>query len=663
MIAEIGHYALVLALMIALVQASVPLIGAQRNDPALMALAQPTAIVQALFIATAFLSLTYAFVVSDFSVANVVENSHSAKPLIYKISGVWGNHEGSMLLWVLILSVFGGAVAVFGDNLPSRLRARVLSVQGMIGAGFLAFVLFTSNPFERIYPPAADGNGLNPLLQDPGLAIHPPFLYLGYVGFSIAFAFAVAALIGGQVDAAWARWVRPWTLAAWCCLTAGIALGSLWAYYELGWGGWWYWDPVENASFMPWLLGTALLHSAIVVEKRDALKSWTILLAILTFSLSMVGTFVVRSGVLTSVHAFALDPSRGVFILVLLVVATGGALLLYALRARSLKMGGLFSPVSREGSLVLNNMLLVSATATVFLGTFYPLFVDAFGNDKISVGPPYFNLTFVPLIIPLLIAMAVGPFLGWKRGNLMGVLFRLKATLIASCIVVILAAWLTWGRGAFALIGLFIAAWLFFGTLHGLIERLKLCRISLVDSWSRARHLPRSHYGMFVAHAGIAVMVAGVTGVSAWQEEDILVIKLGDSARISGYDVALESVTEGNGPNYQTTRGVFRITRDGQLIDILVSEKRFYPIRRMDTTEAGIRTNLFENLYVVLGDPDGRGGWAVRLYHHPLVPWIWIGALVMVAGGGLSLSDRRYRVGAPNRSKTRVQAPAMAPAE
>src|SRR5271156_5039000 len=435
MIDEIGHFALVLALCVAAIQAVVPLYGAARGDGALIALARPAALAQFIFIATAFLALMHAYATSDFSVLNVATNSSSAKPLLYKITGVWSNHEGSMMLWVFMLALFGAAVAVFGGNLPPALRARVLSVQAMIGVGFLLFILFTSNPFLRLFPVPADGNGLNPILEDRGLAFHPPCLYAGYVGFSISFCFAIAALIEGRVDPAWARWVRPWTLAAWCALTVGIAMGSWWSYYTLGWGGWWFWDPVENASFMPWLIGTALIHSSIVVEKRDTLKSWTILLAILTFSLSLVGTFLVRSGVLTSVHAFASDPRRGVFILLLLVVVIGGSLTLYAIRAPNLKGGGLFAPLSREGALVLNNLLLTTGAATVLLGTLYPLFLDAVGGPKLSVGFPFFNRTFAPMMIPLLLAVGVGPMLAWKRGDLLGALQRLWAAFAVALVV------------------------------------------------------------------------------------------------------------------------------------------------------------------------------------------------------------------------------------
>ncbi|HLB80969.1 MAG TPA: heme lyase CcmF/NrfE family subunit, partial [Dongiaceae bacterium] len=506
MITELGHYALILALALALVQGTLPLIGAQRGVAAWMELAPTTAAGQFVFIALAFGALTHAYVTSDFSVLNVVENSHSSKPLLYKITGVWANHEGSMLLWVLILAVFGLAVVAFGRNLPPALRARVLGVQGLIGSGFLAFLLLTSNPFLRAAPAPLDGQGLNPLLQDLAMSFHPPFLYLGYVGFSITFAFAVAALIEGRVDAAWARWVRPWALAAWCFLTLGIAMGSWWAYYELGWGGWWFWDPVENASFMPWLAGTALIHSATVVEKRDALKSWTILLAILAFSLSLIGTFLVRSGVLTSVHAFAVDPARGVFILLLLTLAIGGSLTLYALRAPTLKAGGLFAPISREGGLVLNNILMATAAATVFIGTLYPLLLDAVGGGKVSVGAPYFNGTFVPLMVPALLAVAAGPLLPWKRGDLAGALGRLK--LAAAIVAVVVVA--TWGlrtdASVLALFGIALAAWVVGSALAELAERVKLFRAPLGDSLRRAGGVPRAAYGMTVAHIGAGIV-------------------------------------------------------------------------------------------------------------------------------------------------------------
>src|ERR1700759_1343178 len=496
MITELGHFALVLALFVALIQATVPLAGAARRNLAWMAVGGSCAMVEFGLIALAMLALMHAYVTSDFSVINVAENSHTDKPLLYKITGVWGNHEGSMLLWVFMLALCAAAVALFSDNLPPALRARVLAVQGMIGVGFLLFILLTSNPFLRTFPAAPHGGGLNPVVQDPGLAFHPPFLYLGYVGFSVAFAFAVAALIEGRVDAAWARWVRPWTLASWCALTVGIAMGSWWAYYTLGWGGWWFWDPVENASFMPWLVGTALIHSSIVVEKRDTLKTWTILLCIITFSLSLVGTFLVRSGVLTSVHAFATDPARGMFILLLLVVAIGGSLMLYAVRAPALQRGGLFAPISREGALVLNNVLLSCGCATVFLGTLYPLFLDAVGGPKLSVGFPFFNRTFVPLMVPALIAVAVGPLLAWKRGDLRGALQRLWVAFFAALAVALVGLYLAGFKPILALLGLALAAWVGVGVIVEWAERVKLFRAGVAETWRRARHLPRASYAM-----------------------------------------------------------------------------------------------------------------------------------------------------------------------
>ncbi|MFQ5955133.1 MAG: heme lyase CcmF/NrfE family subunit [Kiloniellales bacterium] len=651
MIAEIGHYALILALFAALIQGTLPLIGAQRGHTAWMALSRPAAGVQLIFILLAFLALMHAYVTSDFSVLNVVNNSHSASPLLYKLSGVWGNHEGSMVLWVLILALFGCVVALFGGNLPPTLRARVLAVQGLIGAGFLLFMLFTSNPFERVFPPPPDGNDLNPLLQDPAQSFHPPFLYLGYVGFSMAFSFAVAALVEGRVDAAWARWVRPWTLAAWCSLTLGIAMGSWWAYYELGWGGWWFWDPVENASFMPWLVGTALLHSATVVEKRDALKSWTVLLAITTFSLCLIGTFLVRSGVLTSVHTFAQDPTRGLFILALLVIAIGGSLALYAMRAPSLKAGGLFASISREGSLVLNNLLLTTAAATVFLGTLYPLVLDAITGDTVSVGPPYFHATFVPLMVPMIALMAIGPMLAWKRGDLAGAFARLKLAAAAMAGIALVTWYLESGGPVLAVLGLALAGWLFTGALIELGGRLKLFRVGPAESLRRAVHLPRSAYGMTMAHAGLAVAVAGITASSAWQTERIQVMRPGETVEVAGYGFTFEGARDLHGPNYMIERGTFQVRLGGEPVALLFPEKRFYPVQGRQTTEAAIHTTWFADLYAVIGDGDGQGGWVTRLYHNPLVPWIWVGAVVMVVGGAVSLSDRRHRVGAPARRR------------
>jgi len=659
MIAELGHFALVLALFVALVQSTVPLVGAHRRDVVLMNAARPGAAALFLLVGLAFACLTWAYVTSDFSVINVAENSHTAKPMLYKISGVWGNHEGSLLLWITILTVFGLAVATTGGNIPPQLRARALAVQSMITLGFLAFILFTSNPFTRLDPAPIDGNGLNPLLQDPGLAFHPPMLYLGYVGFSMAFSFAVAALIEGRVDAAWARWVRPWTLLAWVFLTLGIALGSWWAYYELGWGGWWYWDPVENASFMPWLVGTALLHSAIVVEKRDALKSWTILLAILAFAMSLLGTFLVRSGVLTSVHAFATDPTRGVFILLLLVVAIGGSLGLYAWRAPSLKSGGLFAPVSREGALLLNNLLFSTATATVLLGTLYPLIADALELGKVSVGPPFFNATFVPIMIPLFVAMAVGPLMAWKRGDLSGALSRLWMALGAA----LAAAALSWVLTGGSLIdlaaagGIGIAVWLFVATLIEFGERVRLGRAPIAESLRRAGRLPRAAWGMTIAHAGTAVLIVGVTASSAWKEELVQTQMPGETIAMAGYGFTFEGAREVAGPNYTAVRGTFTVTdEEGRVLAALTPEKRTYTQPPMPTTEAAIHTTGVSDLYAVIGDAaeDGSGAHVTRLYYEPGVPLIWYGSLLLALGGIVSLTDRRHRVGAPVRKTAKA---------
>ncbi|EKE78150.1 heme lyase CcmF/NrfE family subunit [Oceanibaculum indicum] len=660
MIAEIGHYALVLALLVSAVQSLVPMLGATRGSAALMATGPAAAAAQFALVLVSFLALTWAFVTSDFSVSNVMQNSHSAKPMLYKITGVWGNHEGSMLLWSLILALFGAMVGVFGRNLPPSLKARVLSVQGMIGVGFLLFILLTSNPFERVFPPPLDGNDLNPLLQDPGLAFHPPFLYLGYVGFSVAFSFAVAALIEGRVDPAWARWVRPWTLAAWTALTLGIALGSWWAYYELGWGGWWFWDPVENASFLPWLAGTALLHSAIVVEKRDALKSWTILLAIITFGLSLMGTFLVRSGILTSVHAFAVDPDRGAFILVLLVLAVGGSLVLYALRAPSLQPGGLFQPVSREGGLVLNNLLLATATATVLLGTLYPLLLDAMTGERVSVGPPFFNATFIPLMVPLVLLMAAGPMLAWKRADLAGVLGRLRVAIGVSVIVALAVFYFATRAPVLSAFGFALATWLLMGVLTDWAERVKLFRVPLGDALRRAGGLPRSAYGMWIAHAGMAVVIYGITGDILWKTESVNASRPGETLSIAGYDLRFDTVRRVQGPNYVAEQGVFTVRRNGDFIAELTPERRVYPVTRMPTTEAAIRSNGLSDLYVVIGESNEGGLWTVRLYHNPLVPWIWFGAVIMAAGGLVSLADRRLRIGAPARQSRDAALPVPA---
>ena len=661
MIPELGHYALVLALGLALVQAFVPLYGARRNDPALMGVAATTAVAQFGFVAIAFGALVSCYLGSDFSVVNVFENSHSAKPLIYKITGVWGNHEGSMLLWVLILSVFGALVAVFGTNLPARLKANVLAVQSWIAVAFYLFILLTSNPFLRIAQAPLEGRDLNPILQDPGLAIHPPLLYLGYVGLSISFSFAIAALIDGRIDAAWARWVRPWTLLAWMFLTLGIAMGSYWAYYTLGWGGWWFWDPVENASLMPWLAATALLHSALVMEKRNALKIWTLLLAIIAFSLSLIGTFLVRSGVLTSVHAFASDPMRGIFILAILVLFIGGALALFAWRAPLLKQGGLFAPISREGALVLNNLFLVSACATVFVGTLYPLALEAMTGDKISVGAPFFNSTFGPLFIPLLIAVPFGPLLAWKRGDLLGVAQRLIGAAALAVIATAVTFAVQGGGPILLAFAVGLAAFVIAGALTDLVERTALLKVPARTALARARGLPRSAWGAAFAHLGLGVTLLGVVGETQMSAERIAELTPGQTISIRRYDLHFEGMTQRQGPNYQELAARFTVSRQGEPIGVMEPAKRNFPSRGTATTESALMTRGFAQLYLALGDPAPNGSVPVRLYYKPLVMLIWLGAVVMVIGGAFSLSDRRLRVGAPKpaakpgRRKTALQ--------
>jgi len=645
-VAELGHFALILALAVALVQGTLPLLGAARGDIRLMDLGRTAALAQALLVIVAFGALTQAYVTSDFSVANVVANSHSAKPMLYKVSGVWGNHEGSMLLWALILALFGAAVAVFGASLPDTLRARVLAIQALIGVGFLAFLLFTSNPFERISPPPLDGNGLNPLLQDPGLAFHPPLLYLGYVGFSVTYAFGIAALLEGRVDAAWARWVRPWTLAAWCFLTLGIALGSWWAYYILGWGGFWFWDPVENASLMPWLAGTALLHSAIVVEKRDALKSWTVLLAILAFSLSLLGTFLVRSGVLTSVHAFAQDPARGMFILAFLLLVTGGGLALYAWRAPQLQGGGLFQPISREGALILNNLLLCTLAATVLLGTLYPLFLDLLTGNKVSVGPPSFNATFVPICAPLFAALCVGPYLSWKRAELWPALQRLRLAFIAAVVAAIVAATAIDSRATLAALAFGFGVWLIVGSLLEFGQRLVRTGFRLP---------PRSALGMTIAHAGLGVVVLGAVATSAWNTELIKTMKPGDTASFAGFNVKLDRIENLQGPNYIAERATLSLSIGGRPYTVMTPERRLFTVQRRQVAETSIHTNLLRDIYATLGEGEAQNGWVIRLYYNPLAPWIWLGAALCALGGFVSLSDRRLRIGAPSRTRAVAQ--------
>ena len=661
MIVEIGHFALVLALVVALVQAALPAWGAHTRDSRLMQVAEPAALSQLGLIALAFAALTYAYVTSDFSVENVWANSHSDKPLLYKISGVWGNHEGSMLLWALILALFGAAVAAFGTNLPETLRANVLAVQAVVALAFLAFIVIASNPFARI-PLQPEGRGLNPILQDPALAFHPPFLYAGYVGLSVAFAFAVAVLIEGRIDAAWARWVRPWTLAAWVCLTLGIAMGSWWAYYELGWGGWWFWDPVENASFMPWLAATALLHSALVMEKREALKVWTILLAILAFSLSLIGTFLVRSGVLVSVHAFAVDPRRGFFILCILVGLIGGALALYAWRAPQLKQGGLFAPISREGALVLNNVLLTVACGTVFVGTIYPLAAQAVGYS-LSVGAPYFNLTFGLLMVPLLLALPFGPTLAWKRGDLLGAAQRLLAAALCAVVAVVAAYALVWRGPWLAPFGIALGVWVLVGAVVEWAERIKLLTTPLGESMRRARGLPRATYGTLLGHAGLGISVIGIVATSAWQSETVLALKPGERGEVAGYTFVFHGTKTARGPNYTEQVGRLDVMRGAAPVAEMRPSKRLFDTPRQATTEAAIHASWRGDLYLVLGDALADGAFVVRAYFNPLVRCIWLGALVMAFGGVLSLLDRRLRIGAPRRSARAAAVTAASPAE
>jgi cytochrome c-type biogenesis protein CcmF len=647
MIPEIGHYALVLALSLALIQSVAPLIGAKRHDETLMGIAGPTALAQFIFVAISFAALTAAYVGSDFSVANVFENSHSAMPVIYKFTSTWGNHEGSMLLWVFILALFGALVSIFGGNLPATLKANVLAVQSWIATAFYLFILLTSNPFLRLPQAPFEGRDLNPILQDMGLAIHPPLLYLGYVGFSISFSFAAAALIEGRIDAAWARWVRPWTLAAWIFLTLGIAMGSYWAYYELGWGGFWFWDPVENASLMPWLAGTALLHSAVVMEKRDALKVWTILLAILTFSLSLIGTFLVRSGVLTSVHAFASDPSRGLFILAILVLFIGGSLALYAARASTLKQGGLFAPISREGALVLNNLFLTAAATCVFVGTLYPLALEALTGERISVGAPFFNLTFGPLFAALLVMVPFGPLLAWKRGDLLGAAQRLIGAVAVGAIAVAATFVATTGGPVLAPFGIGLAAFVMVGALTDIVERSGALRLPPATAWTRALGLPRSAFGTVLAHFGLGVSLLGIVCASTWGTERIMAAKPSATLSISSYQLTFDGTTTRQGPNYREMVAKFTVREGGDVIGVMEPSKRTFQSRQSSTTEAALLTRGVSQLYLSLGDPNPDGSIALRLYHKPLVLLIWLGALVMTLGGLMSLSDRRLRVGAP----------------
>ncbi len=656
MLNELGHFALILAFGVAIVQMIVPMVGAHRGNAGWMAVAEPAATTQFLLVAFSFAVLTWAFVTSDFSLQLVYANSHTDKPMIYKITGVWGNHEGSMLLWMVILALFGAFAAWFGGGLPPRLRARVLAVQGSIGVAFFAFVLFTSNPFLRLAEPPLNGRDLNPLLQDPGLAFHPPFLYLGYVGLSMSFSFAVAALIEGRVDAAWGRWVRPWTLAAWMFLTVGIALGSWWAYYELGWGGFWFWDPVENASFMPWLIAAALLHSAIVVEKREALKSWTILLAILAFGFSLLGAFIVRSGVLTSVHAFANDPERGILILIILAIFLGGALTLFAVRAGTMEAKGVFSTVSRESALILNNILLAVSCFVVFIGTIWPLVAEMLFDRTLSVGPPFFDAAFTPFMVALAIVLPLGSILAWKRGTLGRAAKPLMGWLILAVAMAALAYAIQSGNSALGPIGVALGVWVVGGAIADLWMR------SGRDGWQtrlrRMTRLPRADWGKATAHIGMGVTIFGIAAMLAWEKEDIRVAEVGDRWAVGQFEFQLDDVAQTRGPNYLTTMADISVWRGDQRVTLLRPEKRFYPVANMPTTEAAIANGVLRDLYVVIGDPQEQGGWAVRVYIKPFANWIWGGAILMALGGCFSLSDRRLRVGAAAAKKVPDAVPA-----
>ncbi|PAV26443.1 heme lyase NrfEFG subunit NrfE [Tamilnaduibacter salinus] len=650
MVPEFGHFALILALALAVLLSSVPLAGALTGRSALQGFARPLATGQFVFIAIAFMALTRAFLLDDFSVAYVANNSNSLLPWYYKFSAVWGGHEGSLLLWILVLSGWTLAVAIFSRRLPADLLAQVLSVMGMVSVGFLLFILLTSNPFERLLPNVpADGTDLNPLLQDVGLIIHPPMLYMGYVGFSVAFAFAIAALMRGRLDSAWARWTRPWTTVAWCFLSLGIALGSWWAYYELGWGGWWFWDPVENASFLPWLAGTALMHSLAVTEKRGVFKSWTVLLAILTFSLSLLGTFLVRSGVLTSVHAFASDPTRGQFILALLGITIVASLTLYGFRAPAVHTRVRYGALSREVFLLMNNVLLMAAMLVVLVGTLYPLVLDYLGGGTLSVGEPYFNLTFSPLAVAVALMLGAGVFSRWKRtdGGWLGRQLLWPAA-VSLLIAVIVPLWLG-GFEPWAFVGCFAASWVLVATVRDIWGK----SASRHGRMHGLRRLTRSYYGMVFGHLGMAVVMAGATVVSNYGVERDVRMTPGDQVRIGDLTFRFESIGDREGPNYTAQQGVFEVREEGRLVTTLYPEKRIYNVQRSVMTEAGIDAGLFRDLFVALGEPvNGASAWAVRIQHKPLVRWLWLGAIFMALGGGLAISDKRYRLRRRERKET-----------
>ena len=645
MVPEIGQFALIVALLLAITQATLPLVGAARGNQRLIAFAAPAGQAQFIFVTIAFCCLGYSFITNDFSVLNVATNSNSQLPLHYRLAATWGSHEGSLLLWTLMLSVWTVAVSLFSKHLPEEMVARVLSVMGVVSVGFLLFMILTSNPFTRLIPAAPDGRDLNPLLQDPAMVAHPPMLYMGYVGFSVAFAFAISALISGRLDATWARWSRPWTTVAWMFLTCGIALGSWWAYYELGWGGWWFWDPVENASFMPWLVGTALIHSLAVTEKRGGFKSWTVLLAIAAFSLSLLGTFLVRSGVLTSVHAFATDPKRGIFILAFLAFVIGGSLLLYAWRAKQVGLGSKFDLVSRESLLLSNNVLLTVAAGSVLLGTIYPLIVDALGMGKLSVGPPYFTKVFVPIMVPAVFLMGIGPIARWKKASVPELVIRLRWAFLASLVSALLIPFAMGEWKPLASLGLWLAIWIVATVAVNIWDRVKVTSGQLTV-WQKLRTQSRSYYGMHLAHLGVAVFIVGVTLVTGYESEKDVRMQFGDSVTMGGYTFRLNNVREVPGPNYVAARAEIEVSQKGTVLEYMYPEKRSYTASGNAMTETAIDTGPMRDLYVSLGEALPGNAWSVRVYYKPFVVWIWGGAALMALGGGLALIDRRYALAA-----------------
>jgi cytochrome c-type biogenesis protein CcmF len=665
MVPEIGQFALILALLLALTQATLPLIGAARGNRSWIAVAIPAGQAQFIFVAIAFCCLGYSFITNDFSVLNVAINSNSQLPLHYRLAATWGSHEGSLLLWTFMLGLWTVAVSLFSRHLPEEMVARVLSVMGVVSVGFLLFMLLTSNPFTRQFPVPADGRDLNPLLQDPAMVAHPPMLYMGYVGFSVAFAFAISALISGRLDATWARWSRPWTTVAWMFLTVGIALGSWWAYYELGWGGWWFWDPVENASFMPWLVGTALIHSLAVTEKRGGFKSWTVLLAIGAFSLSLLGTFLVRSGVLTSVHAFATDPKRGIFILAFLAFIIGGSLLLYAWRAKQVGLGSKFDLISRESLLLSNNVLLAVAAGSVLLGTLYPLIIDALGMGKLSVGPPYFNSVFVPLMVPAMFLMGIGPIARWKKSSLPELAVRLRWAFLASVATALILPFVLGQWKPLVSLGLMLALWIVTTALLNIRERVRVASGQL-SVWKRLASQTRSYYGMHLAHLGVAVFIVGVTIVTGYQSEQDVRMGIGDTVNAGGYTFRLLGISNVTGPNYQARQAAIEVSKNGAVVRQMYPEKRNYTATGSVMTETAIDSGLFRDLYISLGEQVNDGAWSVRVYYKPFVSWIWGGAVLMALGGGLALSDRRYALAARKQrealaAKQLAPTPALAP--